>query len=96
MLDVPGMHSELGWQQEGRQHRINNRPAKSSPALKTNCPTWRGLEILLSFSSAISFHCDTHPTVRATANSTVYLYKHSRLMCFATVEIWLPDTAEIT
>ena len=36
--------------------------------------TCLGLEIFEIGSSAISFHCATQPTVRATANRTVYLH----------------------
>lgn len=35
--------------------------------------TWRGRVMRLTGSDTISFHCATHPTVRAMANSTVYL-----------------------
>ena len=40
---------------------------------KPRARTWRGREILgaTCCCAAISFHCATQPTVRATANSTV-------------------------
>lgn len=41
--------------------------------------TCLGLEIFCIGSSAISFHCATHPTVLATANKTVYLHKTTHL-----------------
>ena len=45
----------------------------TGPGLRRRARTWRGREILgaTCCCAAISFHCATQPTVRATANSTV-------------------------
>lgn len=57
-----------GWSQKAaRQGGL--LPPKTHDVL-----TCLGLEIFEIGSSAISFHCATHPTVRATANRTVYLH----------------------